>query len=235
LIDSLHSLTVDTACSSSLYALHLACQGLLLRDFDAAVVAGTNIIMDVLHQVTATKLGILSPTSTCHTFDARADGFGRAEGITVLYVKRLSDAVANGDPIRAVIRATAIYTNGKGSMGISHPGLQGQEAVIRQAYSKARLDFGETAYLECHGTGTPVGDPIEVAAAGNIFAHGRSSANPILLSSVKSQIGHTEGASGIAAIQKVVMALENGVVPASVGISKLNPARKVSWYFDEGL
>ena len=179
--------------------------------------------MDVLHQATATKLGILSPTSTCHTFDKSADGFGRAEGITALYVKRMSDALANGDPIRAIIRATAINTNGKG-VGISHPGVQGQEAVIRHAYKKARLSFDETAYLECHGTGTPVGDPIEVAAAGNVFAPGRTTGNPIMLGSVKSQIGHTEGASGLAAIQKVVMVLEEGVVPATIGIKKVNPA-----------
>jgi acyl transferase domain-containing protein len=194
------------------------------HDFQAAVVAGTNIIMDVLHQMTATKLGILSPTSTCHTFDAAADGFGRAEGITALYVKRLSDAVANGDPIRAVIRATAINTNGKG-LGISQPGVLGQEAVIRMAYAKAKLDLGQTSYIECHGTGTPVGDPIEVKAIGNVFS-GRAAKSPLLLSSVKSQIGHTEGASGIASIQKVVMALEEGLVPATTGIKKLNPARE---------
>jgi acyl transferase domain-containing protein len=219
------SLTVDTACSSSLYALHLACQGLINHDFNAAIVAGTNIMMDVLHQMTATKLGILSPTSTCHTFDAAADGFGRAEGITALYVKRLSDAIANRDPIRAVIRATAINTNGKG-LGISQPGVQGQEAVIRIAYAKTKLGLGLTTYIECHGTGTPVGDPIEVKAIGNVFAAGRSKDSPLLLSSVKSQIGHTEGASGIASIQKVVLSLEEGLIPATIGIKKLNPARE---------
>lgn len=181
--------------------------------------------MDVLHQLTATKLGILSPTSTCHTFDAAADRFGRGEGITALYIKRLSDAVADDDPIRAVIRATAINTNGKG-LGISQPGVQGQEDVIRIAYAKGRLKLNETIYLECHGTGTPVGDPIEVKAIGNVFTKHRSAKSPLLLSSVKSQIGHTEGASGIASIQKVVMALEHGEIPATIGVNALNPARE---------
>lgn len=181
--------------------------------------------MDVTHQLTATKLGILSPTSTCHTFDVQADGFGRAEGITALYLKRLSDALKDGSPIRGVIRASAINTNGKG-LGITHPSTVGQEAVIRQAYAKAGLDFTETAYVECHGTGTPVGDPIEVSAIGNVFACGRTPENPLLLSAIKSQIGHTEGASGIAAIQKVVLSLEKRIVPATIGISRVNPASR---------
>ena len=179
--------------------------------------------MDVQHPLIATKLGNLSKSSTCHTFDDRADGFGRAEGITALYVQRLSSAMANEDPIRGVIRATAINTNGKGH-GINHPGLLGQEAVIRKAYSKAGLGFEETGFLECHGTGTPVGDPIEVAAVGNVFAASRTVRTALLLSALKSNIGHTEGASGIASIQKVVLSLEKGVVPAAMGIRRLNPA-----------
>ena len=218
------SLTVDTACSSSLYALHLACQSLQLGDCDAAIVGGTNIILDVQHQLLATKLGILSPTSTCHTFDESADGFGRAEGITVLYIKRLSDAMANNDPVRGVLRSTAVNTNGRG-YGISHPGRLGQEAVIRRAYSKANLPFDQTGYVECHGTGTPVGDPIEVAAIGDVFAQSRTPHTPLLLSALKSNIGHTEGASGIASVQKVVLSLEKGVVPATIGIKCLNSAR----------
>ena len=220
-------MTVDTACSSSLYALHLACQGLLLGDYNSAIVAGTNIIMDVHQQLIASSLGILSPRSICNSFDARADGFGRAEGITALYIKRLSDAVAEGLPIRAVIRSSAINTNGKG-MGINQPGFEGQREVIRKAYEKAGLDFGETSYIECHGTGTSVGDPIEVSAIGEVFAPHRSSSNPLLLSAVKSQIGHTEGASGIAAIQKVVMSFENEIVPATIGIQSINPNSKCS-------
>ena len=207
-----------------------------MGDCDAAVIGGTNIIMDVQHQLIATKLGILSASSTCHTFDDSADGFGRAEGITALYIKRLSDAIANKDPVRAVIRATAINTNGKGH-GISHPGLLGQEAVIRKAYSKARLGFEETGFLECHGTGTPVGDPIEVAAIGRVFAEGRTAQTPLLLSALKSNIGHTEGASGLASIQKVVLSLEKGVVPATVGVRRFNPASRQSIsgiLFEEG-
>jgi acyl transferase domain-containing protein len=203
---------------------------LQLEDCDAAVVAGTNIIMDVQHQLIATKLGILSKTSTCHTFDESADGFGRAEGITALYIKRLSSAIANGDPIRGVIRATAINTNGKGH-GINHPGLSGQEAVIRKAYSKARLSLAETGFVECHGTGTPVGDPIEVAAIGKVFAEARTPETSLLLTAIKSNTGHTEAASGIASIQKVILSLEKGIIPAVVGIRRLNPAREFSIFF----
>ncbi|KKY22771.1 putative lovastatin nonaketide synthase [Phaeomoniella chlamydospora] len=217
------SMTIDTACSSSLYALHVACQNIQLGDCRGAIVAGTSIMMDIKQQLTATKIGILSTTSTCHTFDEQADGFGRAEGITAIYIKRLSDALADGDPIRGIIRATAINTNGKGA-GISHPSISGQEAVIRKAYSKANLDLTTTAFVECHGTGTPIGDPIEVQAVGNVFAEARSWQQPLFLTSLKSNIGHTEGASGIASVIKVVKSLETGIIPATYGIRKLNPA-----------
>lgn len=185
-------------------------------------------MMDIRHQLVATKIGILSPTSTCHTFDEQADGFGRAEGITALYVKRLSDALANNDPIRAVIRATSINTNGRGH-GISHPGQMGQEAVIKTAYKKAHLDFDHTAFVECHGTGTPVGDPIEVAAVGNVFAGGRTPETPLLLTALKSNIGHTEGASGLASVIKAILSLEKGVIPATAGVEKLNKSSEFFW------
>jgi acyl transferase domain-containing protein len=219
------SLTVDTACSSSLYALHLACQSLILGDCTAAIVGGTNVIMDVAHQLTATKLGILSPTSTCHTFDEAADGFGRGDGMTAVYIKKLSDAMSNGDPIRAIIRATAVNTNGRGH-GISHPGYLGQQEVIKKAHETAGLDPKDTAYIECHGTGTPVGDPIEVAAIGAVFAADHTATSPLLLGALKPNIGHGEGASGISSVIKVVMSLENAQIPATIGVRKLNPSRE---------
>ncbi|KAG9518256.1 ketoacyl-synt-domain-containing protein, partial [Aureobasidium melanogenum] len=217
------SMTVDTACSSSLYALHLACQSLTSAESDAAVVAGSNIINDIGQHIASARLGVLSPTSTCHTFDESANGFGRGEGVCALYIKSLSAAIANNDPIRAVIRATAVNSNGK-SQGINHPSSKDQEAVIREAYAKADLRYEDTGWFECHGTGTPVGDPIEVLAAGNIFASGRTPDNPLLLGSIKSNIGHTEGASGLASIIKAVLSIENDMIPATVGVKKLNPA-----------
>ncbi|KAG9868942.1 ketoacyl-synt-domain-containing protein, partial [Aureobasidium melanogenum] len=217
------SMTVDTACSSSLYALHLACQSLISAESDAAVVAGSNVINDIGQHIASVRLGVLSPTSTCHTFDERANGFGRGEGVCAIYIKKLSGAIANNDPIRAVIRATAVNSNGK-SQGINHPSSKDQEAVIREAYGKANLGYEDTGWFECHGTGTPVGDPIEVLAAGDVFASGRTPDNPLLLGSIKTNIGHTEGASGLASIIKAVLSIENDLIPATVGVKRLNPA-----------
>lgn len=131
------------------------------------------------------KLGILSPTSTCHTFDASADGYGRAEGAGALYVKRLSDAIRDADPIRGIIRATAVNTNGKvEGMGITHPSGKNQERVVRSAYEKAGLDPQCTAYAELHGTGTPVGDPIEVRAISRALNDERPKDHPLLVGAV---------------------------------------------------
>ncbi|KAH8589480.1 hypothetical protein B0O99DRAFT_692539 [Bisporella sp. PMI_857] len=217
------SMTVDTACSSSLYALHLACQSLLAGDCTSAIVGGSSIIVSVEKHLGSGRLGILSPTSTCHTFDASADGFGRGDGIAAIYIKRLSAATKDGDPIRAIIRATAVNSNGKG-LGLNHPGVEAQEAVIRKAYEKANLDFTKTGYFECHGTGTPVGDPIECSAIGNIFSEGRSSERPLLIGSVKTNLGHCEGASGLAAVIKAILCLEHACIPPTVGVARLNPS-----------
>ncbi|RYP05939.1 hypothetical protein DL764_003473 [Monosporascus ibericus] len=217
------SLMVDTACSASMYALHLAVLSLRNDDCDAAIVAGANLILGPDHQILTTKLGAASPTSRCHTFDASADGYARAEGFGAIYLKRLPDALAQGDPIRAVVRGTAFNANGK-TGGITHPSPEGQEAVIRQAYKVAGdLDPNLTGYFECHGTGTPVGDPIEVSAVGKVFASGRQD-EPLLIGSIKPNLGHSEAASAMAQIMKGVLALEHGEIPATIGIEKLNPA-----------
>ncbi|XP_044721528.1 polyketide synthase dehydratase domain-containing protein [Hirsutella rhossiliensis] len=168
------SLTIDTACSSSMYALHLAVNAIRAGDCDSAIVASANWIADPGVQIALDKLGALSASSRCHTFDARADG--------------------------------------------------GQEVVIREAYRNAgHLPFGETSYFECHGTGTYVGDPIEVAALGSVFAPDRSADDPLLVGSVKSNVGHGEGASALASIMKVVLALEHGAIPPVFNIETLNP------------
>ncbi|UJO24026.1 Prosolanapyrone synthase [Fulvia fulva] len=220
------SLTVDTACSSVMYALHYAIQSIHNGDCSAAIVGGTNLVFGLEQHIGSVALGALSPTSTCHTFDESADGYGRADAVGALYVKRLSDAIQNGDPIRAIIRGTAVNTNGR-SAGISHPSVHQQEAVIRAAYTHADLPLNETSYFECHGTGTQVGDPIEVDAIGRVFGDHHSSDNPLLIGSVKTNLGHGEAASAIASIIKASMVLETGQVPATVGIRTLNPHLKL--------
>ncbi|CAG5181935.1 uncharacterized protein ALTATR162_LOCUS9909 [Alternaria atra] len=210
------SFTINTACSSSIYAVHNACHALRARDCEAALVAGVNLILTVDQHMNTAKLGILSPTSTCHTFDASADGYGRAEGAGALYLKRLSDALRDGDVIRTVIRSTAVNTNGKvPGMGITHPSKKGQERVVRQAYEKAALNPNDTAYFECHGTGTPVGDPIEVHAVSKAMNDTRSPEKPLILSAIKANIGHSEAASGIFAIIKAAMMTEYGMIPGT--------------------
>ncbi|GAB1196570.1 hypothetical protein APSETT444_005842 [Aspergillus pseudonomiae] len=217
------SMTIDTACSSTMYALHLACRSLQAGDCSAAVVAGTNLIFGIEQQIGSVRLGVLSPTSVCHTFDESADGYARAEAVGSLYLKTLSQAIADGDPIRAVIRGTAINANGR-SPGISHPSAQEQEMVIRQAYARAGLRLDQTGYFECHGTGTPVGDPLEVSAIGNVFGPVRSAESPLLIGSVKTNLGHGEAASAISSLIKTVLCLEKGEIPATIGIKRLNPA-----------
>lgn len=203
----------------------MACHALRARDCEAAIVGGVNLILTVDQHMNTAKLGILSPTSTCHTFDESADGYGRAEGAGALYLKRLSDAIRDGDPVRSIIRSSAVNTNGKvPGMGITHPSVTGQERVVRQAYERARLDPNRTAYVECHGTGTPVGDPIEVQAISRAMNETRSLDKPLILGAIKPNIGHSEAASGIFAIMKAALMTETGVIPGVCGLKTINPA-----------
>ncbi|KAF1978064.1 lovastatin nonaketide synthase [Bimuria novae-zelandiae CBS 107.79] len=217
------SFTINTACSSSVYAIHHACHSLRARDCDAALVGGVNLILTVDQHMNTAKLGVLSPTSFCHTFDAAADGYGRGEGAGALYLKRYDDAVRDGDVIRAVIRSSAVNTNGKvPGYGITYPNVDGQERVIRTAYKKAGLNPDETAYFECHGTGTPVGDPIEVRAVSNAMNDTRSREKPLLIGAIKPNIGHSEAASGIFAVMKAALMVESGMIPGVAGLQTVN-------------
>jgi acyl transferase domain-containing protein len=215
---------LDTACSSSLYALHTACRALQSGDCDAAIVAGANLIQSPHQFIGTEKAGVLSKTSTCHTFDTSADGYGRADGVGALYVKRLSDALRDGDPIRSVIRATAVNSNGR-TNGITQPSADGQEAVIRKAYAMTDLDPSITDYIETHGTGTSLGDATEVDGVARVFSQNRE--KPLLIGSVKTNLGHSEAASGISSIIKVTMAMEKGVIPPTVGVTNINPKLKL--------
>ena len=162
-------MTVKTGCSSSLICLHLACQAIVKGECSSAIVGGTNLIMSPTMTIAMTEQGFLSSSGMCKTFDADADGYARGDGINAVYVRKLSDAIREGDPIRAVIRCSSTNSDGR-TPGISHPSSESHEALIRHAYDVARIhDFSETAFIECHGTGTSIGDPLETQAVANVF------------------------------------------------------------------
>lgn len=169
--------------------------------------------------IAMTEQGVLSPDGTCKTFDAAADGYARGEAINAIYIKKLSDAIRDEDPIRAIIRATASNTDGKTS-SMSVPSLESHEAMIRHAYMIAGIkDHSRTAFVECHGTGTAVGDPLEVGAIANVFGGHKG----IYIGSVKPNVGHSEGASGLTSIIKAVLALERKIIPPNINFCTPNP------------
>ncbi|EOA84353.1 uncharacterized protein SETTUDRAFT_33341 [Exserohilum turcica Et28A] len=222
------SLTLDTACSSSLYALHLACQSLKLGETNMSLVAGVNLIINpnTMHQLSA--MHMLSPEGISHTFDDRANGYGRGEGIGCLVVKRLSDALRDGDTIRAVIRATGINADGK-TPSVTQPSSAAQADLIRRTYEAAGLSMDSTQYFEAHGTGTPVGDPIELSAISSTLGESRRAAGlgPLYIGSVKPTVGHTEGCSGLAGVFKAVLCLEKGMLVPTYGVERVNPRLKL--------
>ncbi|KAI5784766.1 hypothetical protein EDC01DRAFT_208974 [Geopyxis carbonaria] len=222
------SMTVDTACSSSLYALHHAATALAAGECTSALVAASNLLLTPDQTLDIGTSGVLSSTAQCHSFSSLADGYSRGEGIGVLYVKRLCDAIAAGDPIRAVVRATAVNANGR-TPGITHPSTVGQVAVMREAYRRAGLAGREreTAVVECHGTGTRVGDPVEVSGISQVFGN---SERPVFVGSIKANIGHTEPVSGIAGVIKVTMMLQNGIIPGNAALAAGEPRSElIKW------
>ena len=214
---------VDTACSSSLVAVHLACQSLRAGESDLALAGGVNVILSPDAMVLFSKWGMIAPDGACKTFDAAADGFVRAEGCAVIALKRLSDALAAGDPVLAVIRGSAVNSDGRSS-GLTVPNGPAQQAVVRKALASAELSPGDIDYVEAHGTGTSLGDPIEVEALGAVMREGRPPERPLLVGSIKTNIGHAEAASGLAGLLKVVMALRHGAIPPHLHFSRPNPA-----------
>ena len=169
--------------------------------------------------LTASRL--ISKDGKSYAFDSRANGYGRGEGSATVVLKRLEDALRDGDPIRAIIRESGINQDGK-TETITTPSGEAQEALIRDCYRRAGLDPAQTTYFEAHGTGTPTGDPIEVAAIASVFKDTRKDEQPLRIGSVKTNIGHTETASGVAAIIKVALALEKGQIPPSINFEKPN-------------
>ncbi|ORX81340.1 ketoacyl-synt-domain-containing protein, partial [Basidiobolus meristosporus CBS 931.73] len=215
------SITLDTGCSSSLVAVHLACQSLRAGESKMSIVAGVNLMFGPDYYIIMSKLSFLSPTGRCHTFDQDADGYARGEGLCSIVLKPLKDAIRDGDPIHAVIRETATFQDGR-TPGISMPSSEAQEAMIRLAYSKAGLPFNSTQYFEAHGTGTPAGDPLEVNAIARVFAEGRSKNNPMIVGSVKTTVGHLEGASGLAGLIKAMLCLQKAQITPNLHFNKGN-------------
>ncbi|KAL3473806.1 hypothetical protein BJX99DRAFT_272015 [Aspergillus californicus] len=209
------SATVDTACSSSLTAVDLVCQSIWAGNSTMGMAIGSNTILSGDTSLVLNNLGLLSPDSRSYAFDQQANGYGRGEGVGVLIIKPVGDAIRDGDTIRAVIRASASNQDGR-TPGITAPSGEMQEQLIRETYRKAGLDMADTRYFEAHGTGTAVGDPIECRAIGSVFRRYRSPEHPLYIGSVKSITGHLEGAAGVAGVLKAVLALEKGEIPPAV-------------------
>ncbi|MBT2479355.1 type I polyketide synthase [Streptomyces sp. ISL-94] len=217
------SLTVDAAQSSSLVAVHLACESLRSGESTTAIAAGVNLNLLDASAVTEERFGGLSPDGTTYTFDARANGFVRGEGGGAVILKPLAQAVADGDRIHGVIRASAVNNDGA-TAGLTVPSGQAQQQVFREAYEKAGTDPSEVQYVELHGTGTPVGDPIEAGALGRVLGAARAPGDPLLVGSAKTNVGHLEGAAGIVGLLKALLSLTHREIPASLNYETPNPA-----------
>ncbi|GAA1934699.1 hypothetical protein GCM10009738_03230 [Kitasatospora viridis] len=216
------SMTVDTAQSSSLVAVHLACESLRRGECTSALVGGVKLSISQETAAEEAKFGGLSPDGRCFTFDSRANGYARGEGGGVLVLKPLSSAVADGDPVYCVIRGSAVNSDGA-SDGLTVPSSAAQEAVIRRAHQLAGLQPADVQYVELHGTGTRVGDPVEAAALGAALGQDRREHGPLAVGSVKTNIGHLESAAGIAGFLKVALAIRGREIPASLNFREPNP------------
>ena len=215
------AVVVDTACSSSLTAIHLACQSLRSHESDAAMVGGTNLLLNPGTSIACSRWGMLSPDGQCKTFDAGADGYVRSEGCGVVVLKRLADAQRDGNRVLAVVRGSAVNQDGASS-GVTVPNGPAQQALLRQALAAAKLQPADIDYVEAHGTGTPLGDPIELEALSKVFAE-RTDSQPLILGSVKTNLGHLEAAAGVAGFIKTVLAVRHGYIPRHLNFTELTP------------
>lgn len=214
------ALVVDTACSSSLLAVHLAVKSLRSRETDLALAGGVNLQLSPRAAVTESRAMMLAPDGLCKTFADNADGIGRGDGVGVVVLKRLSDALRDADPIVAVIKGSAVNHDGRSS-GLTVPSERAQVRVLKAALHDAGIDAGRVGYIEAHGTGTPLGDPIEVGALTEVFGE-RPHDNPLLLGSIKTNFGHTEGAAGIAGLIKAALMLKHQAIPPHLHLEALS-------------
>ncbi|MBN1851442.1 MAG: polyketide synthase dehydratase domain-containing protein [Pirellulales bacterium] len=220
------NLAVDTACSSSAVAFHLACRSLRYRECDAALVCGVNLILAPETYVYFCRVGALSRSGRCLAFDAQADGYVRGEGCAAIALKRLSDATAAGDRILALVRGSAMNHDGR-TAGLLVPSPHAQQQVIRDALADADVAPRDVDYVETHGTGTPLGDPIEIHALSEVYSPERSPEHPLFIGSVKTLVGHTEAAAGLAGVIKTALALHNQCIPVHAGFA--NPSPRIDW------
>jgi malonyl CoA-acyl carrier protein transacylase len=216
------AMAVDTACSSSLVAVHLACQSLRAGESNLALAGGVNLILSPEITIALCRTKMMAADGRCKTFDAAANGYVRGEGCGIIVLKRLSDAIADGNNILAVIRGSAVNQDGRSS-GLTVPNGIAQQKLIREALAKAGIEASQVNYVEAHGTGTALGDPIEVQALIAVLNRGRSAASPLAIGSVKTNIGHLESASGIAGLMKVVLALQHEEIPPHLHLKNINP------------
>jgi phthiocerol/phenolphthiocerol synthesis type-I polyketide synthase C len=216
------SVAVDTACSSSLVAVHLACQSLRSGESTVALAAGANLILTPGVTVNFSDAGVMAADGRCKVFDARADGYVRAEGVGVVVLKPLSRALADGDRIHALVLGSAVNQDGR-TNGLMAPNPQSQEALLRAACRAAGVSPADVSYVEAHGTGTFLGDPIEAKALGTVYGAARGAADRCRIGSVKSNMGHLEAAAGIAGLMKAALALRHGRIPPSLHFETPNP------------
>ncbi|MCJ8310148.1 MAG: SDR family NAD(P)-dependent oxidoreductase [Hyphomicrobiales bacterium] len=218
------AIQLDTACSSSSLAVHLACQSLRSGESDLALAGGVSLILAPEHLIGICQMTALSPDGRCKTFDASADGFGQGEGCGMIALKRLSDAQADGDTVLAVVQGTAVNHDGH-ARTVTTPSGSAQRAMLQEALDDAGLDPQQIGYLETHGTGTPLGDPIEVMAIARVLCESRS--DPLYLGSVKTNVGHLDSAAGIVGLMKVVLSLQHQTIPPHLNYA--NPNRHIPW------
>lgn len=217
------SVTLDTACSSSLVALDLACRSIRLGDSDMAIAGGVNILLRPEATMAISAASMLSPDCLCKSFDASANGYVRSEGAGVVVVKNLEKALQDNDPILAVIKATGTNQDGQ-TQGITVPNGSSQKKLLEASLKNAGISAADIQYAEAHGTGTSVGDPIEVNALGELLGERHKDAAPCIIGSVKSNLGHMESAAGMAGLMKAVLAMNHGVIPKNIHYETTNPA-----------
>jgi acyl transferase domain-containing protein len=217
-----NNVVIDSACSSSLVSVHLACQALREREIDAAVAGGVDVMLDELTYLTLSAAGALSPDGRCYTFDERANGFVPGEGVGALMLKRLDDALRDGDRVYAVIRGSAVNNDGR-TMGITTPNMEAQVEVIEAALAKSGLSAADVSYVEAHGTGTMIGDPIELKALATVFRRATEARGFCAVGSVKTNLGHLLSAAGIAGLVKTALSLDRKQLPPTLHCDRPNP------------